>query len=244
MEKNYKSYQEKFFSKIINSKNFTYRVLLNYLEKYLYENYYVIDLGCGQGNIALFSAKKTKRVRGIDISEKSIEIAKKNARLLQLHEKTSFAVEDIEKTKNQTGDKADLIILTEVIEHLRNGLDILQKIHGWLKKDGILFLSTPSKNAPLLKIRRFKKRDKTFGHVKRYSENELKRYLKKFGFKIIEIHHAEGPFRNFLFISPLGKIPLKFANRFEIVSDIFTFIDNISLKLFGSSQIIIVAQKK
>ena len=244
MEKNYKSRQEEFFSKIINSKNFTYRILLNYLEKYLYRNSYVIDLGCGQGNIALFSAKKTKKVRGIDISEKNIEIAKEKAKLLHLDKKTSFLVGNIEKTENQTKEEADLVILTEVIEHLRKGYDVFQKIHGLLKKNGILFLSTPSKNAPLLKIKKFKKRDKTFGHVKRYSVNEIKKYLEEFGFKIIEVHFTEGPFRNFLFISPLGKIPLKFANRFEIVSDLFTFIDNISLKLFGSSQIIIVAQKK
>ena len=244
MEKNYKSRQEEFFSKIINSKNFTYRILLNYLEKYLYKNSYVIDLGCGQGNIALFSAKKTKKVRGIDISEKNIEIAKEKAKLLHLDKKTSFLVGNIEKTKNQTKNKANLIIFTEVMEHLDKGSDVLKRLNKWLNKSGILFLSTPSKNAPLLKIKRFREKEKTFGHVKRYSTNELKKYLDEFGFKILEIHHTEGPFRNFLFISPLGKIPLKFANRFEFVSDIFTFIDNISLKLFGSSQIIIVAQKK
>ncbi len=242
MKKNYQSYQEEFFSKIINNKNFTYRVLLNYLEKYLDKNYYVIDLGCGQGNISLFSAKKAKKIIGVDISEKNVEIARKNAKLLHLGQKTSFVVGDIEKIKTPK-NKADLIIFTEVIEHLNKGLNVLQKIHGWLKKDGILFLSTPSKNAPLLKIKKFKEKDKTFGHVKRYSTNEIKKYLEKFGFKILEVHFAEGPLRNFLFITNLGKIPLKFANRFVVISNLLTFLDNLSIKLFGYSQIIIVAQK-
>lgn len=238
-----KNYQKTFFSKIINKKNFTYRTLLAYLEKHLNKNFYVIDVGCGQGNIALFSAKRVKKITGIDISEENIKIAKRKARKLNLSKKTSFLAEDIEKL-GIPKNKANLIIFTEVMEHLDKGSDILKRLNKWLNKNGILFLSTPSKNAPLLKIKRFREREKAFGHVKRYSTNELKKYLNEFGFKILEIHHTEGPFRNFLFISPLGKIPLKFANRFEIVSDIFTFIDNISLKLFGSSQIIIVAQKK
>ena len=72
---------------------------------------------------------------------------------------------------------------------------------------------------------------------------ELTGLLKNAGLKIIETRKTEGIFRNFLFYNRLGRLPLKFANRFWIISDIFTSIDNITLKLLGESQLIVVAQK-
>jgi len=72
---------------------------------------------------------------------------------------------------------------------------------------------------------------------------ELTGLLKDAGLKIIETRKTQGIFRNFLFYNRLGNLPLRLANRFWIVSDIFTFIDNITLKLFGESQLIVVAQK-
>ena len=72
---------------------------------------------------------------------------------------------------------------------------------------------------------------------------ELTGLLRDAGLKIIETRKTEGIFRNFLFYNRLGRLPLRLANRFWIVSDVFTFIDNITLKLFGESQLIVVAQK-
>ena len=120
---------------------------------------------------------------------------------------------------------------------------VLNKFFSWLKGDGVLFLSTPSKNAPLFKIGITKKRDIKTGHLRRYTTKNLTEKLKKIGFTIIKTKKTEGILRNFLFFTNIGCFPLRLANKFQLISDIFTFLDNISLKLFGESQIIIVAQK-
>jgi len=104
-------------------------------------------------------------------------------------------------------------------------------------------ISVPSKNSPLFKLGFTKKFDERVGHLRRYNQEDLIRLLRKTGFKILEIQKTEGILRNFLFVSKFTGQIIRVANRFWIVSDIFTFIDNITLKLFGESQLIVVAQK-
>lgn len=240
----YEKYHQKTRSQreVIKKKNFTYRLILNTVEPYSVNRKKILDIGCGAGTLSFYLANYGNYVKGIDISPKAINACKTSAQKLGLTQNTKFQVGNFLKTKIQ-GD-FDLILCTEIIEHLPKDKIAIKKIFNYLKPDGLVIITVPSIKAPLYKTNFVKKFDKKVGHLKRYDGEELKSLLKKTGFKILKIHHTEGPFRNFLFISPLGKIPLKFANRFEIVSDIFTFIDNISLKLFGSSQIIIVAQKK
>ncbi len=228
---------------VIKKKNFTYRLILNIVEPYLANRKKILDIGCGAGTLSLYIANYDNHIiKGIDISPKAISACKTSAQKLGLIQNTRFQVGNFLKTRIK--EDFDLILCTEIIEHLPKDNIAIKKIFNYLKPNGLVIITVPSIKAPLYKTNFVKKFDKKVGHLKRYDEKELKSLLKKIGFKILEIHHTEGPFRNFLFISPLGKIPLKFANRFEIISDLFTFIDNISLKLFGSSQIIIVAQKK
>ena len=239
--KNNKKTQTLFFKKIINPKNFTYGVILEILIKYLKKKK-TLDAGCGEGNISLFVANHNNDVTGIDESKRSIAICKEKAKQLKLDLNTQFINAKIEKCK--FSQKFNLIICTEVIEHVNNDYLILNKFFNWLSNSGILFISTPSKNAPLFKAGIIKKGDKKVGHLRRYTIKYLTRILEDIGFKIVETQKTEGILRNALFFTILGRFPLRLANKFQLIGDIITFLDNISLKLFGSSQIIIVAQKK
>jgi len=104
-------------------------------------------------------------------------------------------------------------------------------------------ITVPSKNAPLIKFRTIKKFDKKSGHLRRYSLNGLKYLMEKNGLKVIFSKKTEGILRNSLFVFKFGQIIIRVANRFSLISDIITFFDNISLNLFGESQIIVVAKK-
>lgn len=69
-----------------------------YMEQYsefceIIENNTLLDIACGTGEYAIFCAQKIKTVCGVDLSSKMIEVAKKNANLLQL-ENISFKVQD------------------------------------------------------------------------------------------------------------------------------------------------------
>ncbi len=61
------------------------------------------------------------------------------------------------------------------------------------------------------------------------------------GFRIIETKRTEGLLRNFLFINPVAGKSIRFIKY--IFVDIVTFFDNISLFLFGESQIFLILTK-
>lgn len=135
--------------KIINEKNFTYRIIFNVLNKYIRKNKKILDVGCGSGTLSLNLASKGNKVLGIDISGKAIAACRESARIIGLNNaefKRMDFPNDIPKAK------FDYIICCEVIEHLKNDELALEKIFSVLNKNGIAIISTPSENAPLYKL--------------------------------------------------------------------------------------------
>lgn len=225
--------------KIIGERNFTYINILPPLNSCLNKKVkQILDIGCGSGTISLYLASKGYKVKGIDISKKAIRTCKESAESIGL-KNVNFEVSEFPNTV--PNGKFDLVFFSEVIEHLPDDELAFRKIHKLLNPGGILFLSTPSKNAPLYKLGYAKKFDKQVGHLRRYTVDELKALLKQNGFKIKKAYKKEGIIRNFLFLNPIAGKFIRFIKFFLV--DIFTSIDNISIKLFGESQIIIIAQK-
>lgn len=241
-KKLYENYHKgaKFQKTVINRKNFTYRNIVEVLDK-LKRIYSVLDIGCGTGTLDFYLAKQGKSIDGIDISSNAISTAKINARNFNLDKNIKFYVGDIQK-KLPVG-KYDLVILSEVIEHVYDGKSMIKKINILLRKNGILFLSTPLVTAPLYRLGVTSAHDIDAGHVHIYGEKEIVNLLKKENFKIVKVKKSEGIFRNSLFVYPSFGLIVRVANRFGIISDLLTFIDDVSLKLFGASQVIIVAKK-
>lgn len=225
--------------KVINLKNFTYINILPILNSCLNKKVKsILDIGCGSGTISLYLASKGYSVKGIDISRAAINTCKNSAKNMML-KNVKFEILEFPK-KIPTG-KYDLIFFSEVIEHLPNDELALKRIHTLLNYNGTLFLSTPSKNAPLYKLGATNKFDKKVGHLRRYEAEELTNKLKKCGFKIKNIYKKESVMRNFLFLNPTAGKLIRFIKFFLV--DIITTIDNVLTNIFGESQIIIVAQK-
>lgn len=228
-----------FQKKIIKENNFTYRHILKIINKYVTSSKKILDIGCGAGTLCLYLAQKNNRVLGIDISEKAIESAKKSAKFLRLEnvefKKCDFP-EDVPK------EMFDVVIFTEVIEHIREDDKALKKIFSLLQPDGIAIITTPSSNAPLYKLGLAKEFDQRVGHLRRYTVESLGQKAENTGFTIIEWRKIEGILRNFLFLNPIAGKFIRYIKYF--ISDLITFIDDVLVKMFGESNIIIVLQKK
>ncbi len=225
--------------KIVSANNFTYRHIIELIDKYVSPGMKVLDIGCGSGTLTFYMANKGIKVLGIDISNKSVEKCKESAEFLKLQNLTSFKTMDF--PDRSPGGLFDFVLLTEVIEHLENDNLAIKKIHALLKPRGILLLTTPSRNAPLFRLGLADTFDKKVGHLRRYTLSELEKKLTKQGFTILEKKKKEGILRNFLFINPIAGKSIRFIKFF--ISDLVTLLDTLSLWIFGESNIYIVAKK-
>lgn len=230
----------KFQIRIIKEKNFTHRNLIGVLKKYVDGERKILDIGCGAGTVDFYLANQCHNVLGIDISTKAVGMCKKSAQVLDLEKNLKF--ERLNFPKEKPLGKFDIVICSEALEHLENDKEAIKVIFLLLRSGGIAIFSTPSKNAPLYRLGLAKKFDKRVGHLRRYSPKELKNLIERSGFSILGVIKTEGILRNFLFVNSVAGKIIKFLRG--SAADLFTFLDNITLKLFGESQIFVIAQKK
>lgn len=232
------------YNKIISRNNFTYYYQLKFLDQLFKtgEPSNVLDVGCGVGSIALYIAKEfpDSKIEGIDISSSAIRIcnnAKKSSSILNA-KFTQSSVERISRNHH----KYDLVVCTEVIEHITDDRKFVRDLSRLLVKDGILLLSTPSRNAPLYKMGLLKNFDKEVGHLRRYTKDELIFLLQDNGFIVTEIVGIEGIFRNALFTLPLvGNIIRLIKGPFV---PLFHTIDEYIVRIFGESNFIVLAKNE
>lgn len=224
--------------RIIKKNNFTYRNLIPFIDSYFKKNK-ILDIGCGVGTIDFYLASKGKRVTGVDISSGAINIAKRNIGILNLRIKPKFQY--LNFMNHKIREKFDCILITEVLEHLPNDKLAIKEIFGLLRTNGILIASSPSKNAPLFRLGLLRDFDREVGHLRRYDESQFIDLFEKNGFKVIKVKLAEGIIRNTLFTNRTANFLVRFI-RGPIV-EFVTFIDNLTVPLFGESNIILVAKK-
>ncbi len=90
----------------------------------------VLDIGCGIGIVTYDIAQKAKFVVGIDINAKSIKTALSQFK----KENIKYIIGDV--TTYQFNEKFDYIILSNVLEHIRDRVPFLKRIRT--KADSIL----------------------------------------------------------------------------------------------------------
>lgn len=154
----------------------------------------VLDIGCSDGYIGSLLLKNRNNVYGIDISPKKVTAAKAlgvKARLV-----------DIEKQilpyKEHT---FDVVLLTDVIEHVFDTDELLERIKRILKVNGTLLITTPNtaslgrrlllflgKN-PFLEYstQNFPGCIPPVGHIRYYITSTLQEQLIRHGFKNVRI---------------------------------------------------------
>jgi len=88
----------------------------------------VLDIGCGNGDLSYDLAQKAKAVSGIDISEPSI----KKAKTAHKRDNLNFITEDA--TSYDFGVQFDVIVLSNVLEHIGDRVEFLIKVKSLAPK--------------------------------------------------------------------------------------------------------------
>lgn len=98
----------------------------------------ILEVGCGFGYLTYALKKAGHDVMGIDISKVAVDGAAKRYGNI-------FACEDVREMAKREGPKYDLIVFTEVIEHIDNVKDFMQAVNSLLLPGGHLLVTTPNK---------------------------------------------------------------------------------------------------
>jgi 2-polyprenyl-3-methyl-5-hydroxy-6-metoxy-1,4-benzoquinol methylase len=150
------------------------------------KNKKIIDIGCGNGYLGKALKEKKAIVHGCDISNDAVSQAKKELDRAFQFDASSNNFEEIE-------EKYDIIISTELIEHLLEPEKFLENLKKILKPDGFIVLTTPNflmwSNRIKMFLGKFEYRETGFwdrGHIHFFTYYSLKKVLKNLGYKIVE----------------------------------------------------------
>lgn len=172
----------------INSTKYIYPKLVQLLSQCKART--ILDMGCGNGEIANKLIEEGFEVYGVDASEEGIKIAEK-------HHAGCFYVMNFEEGNLPCELQAvefDTIISTEVIEHLyspRQYVELCKKILLKCTRGGVFVITTPYhgylKNLMMAFVGKL---DAHFtvlwegGHIKFWSRKTITRLLKEQGFEV------------------------------------------------------------
>jgi len=98
----------------------------------------ILDIGCANGRLGrkLRDLHKAKELIGVEVFKSAADEAAK------YYDKVYCG--DIELLTLPYKEHFDFIICGDILEHLRDPWTLLDRIHGWLKPDGILISSIPN----------------------------------------------------------------------------------------------------
>ncbi len=210
----------------------------------------LLDAGCGTGHILYIILRENKNrfelAEGIDFS---VEACRSASKLLGI--KTSPC--DLRDTSQIKG-KYDVVICSEVIEHIGDDRRVLLNLFNLLNETGKLIITVPYLR------KNWGKFDEISGHVRRYDKDELENKLKQAGFTILD-SFGWGNFVYSLYFTLVLKNsnPHSSLNKdnkeikpekraiFRLASDILTsafLIDNLFISKTGKGKtLFVVAQK-
>lgn len=161
------------------------------VNKYIKENGYIVDIGCGQEGSFLLS-HKDKIAQGYGLDHKIVNHNVGNISFINNQDNRQLPI-----LKNSI----DVVFLNAVLEHLQNPKDVLLEALALLKPDGIIVMTTPTPLAkPILEFMAYNL------HI--INEAEIREHVHYYSRKDIES-----------LVSDLNKVyPVKLINyeKFEI----------------------------
>ena len=177
------------------------RVILKVLEEhinFLPKNKIVYEIVTGMVGILKPFKDKGAKITGVDLGEEYINIGKERGLNLE--------VGSVDKLKKY--EKADLLILNHIAEHIVDIVSFLKECRNVIKNDGTLYIAVPTIETIPINYGNNIFNYLQNAHVYNFSEETLKYVIERAGFKSID------------YVTELGCIIAKKTNKFREQNDV------------------------
>ncbi len=171
----------------------SHRQITNYILSHYPNGAFVLDVGCGEGNIGTLLTKQFI-LTGIDISRTALARSPDNY--------VSRIAADLNVFDWKLNKRFDIICAADVLEHLVDPETVVNKFSRLLKPNGILIVSLP--NIAFISVRlgllcgNFPKHDIGIcdqTHLHWFTKSSTKIFLKRCGFDIVTVRPTVPPFQ-------------------------------------------------
>jgi len=214
-----------------NAKNFR-KYQLQLIKKYLRNN--LLEVGPGKGGFVEIYKKFVKKILLIEPDKKLYKFLKNKIKDKKIIVKN--------KTIDKINKKFDVIIYFDVIEHIKNDLNEINKAKKRLSKNGFLIINVPAHQYF------YNNFDKSVGHVKRYSKKDFKIIEKKTGLKIDKLSYYDSIGFVFLVLNKVFNLSSKNLNhKIKFWNSLIPFskiIDFLTFNIFGKSLLCVFKNDK
>jgi SAM-dependent methyltransferase len=141
-----------------------------------------LEVGCGDGFLTEFLAKKGFSGKALDLSEEAVQLTRKRV------ERYQIVVQKQDIVSSEEIGTYDLIILLDVLEHIEKDQITIEKITQLLRKDSFIIVSVP------IKKKEWRWDDENYGHYRRYEIQEIRNLFSHCGLQILVIWDITFPF--------------------------------------------------
>ncbi len=177
----------------------------------------ILDMGCGTGIYAKLLTKKGAKLKGFDISDEMLKIARKDNPKLDLRKGSLYKI--------PFKEKFDIVYAALAMDYVPNWDKVFRNVSNVLKKNGIFIFSTGNPLAEMLKsVKVGEEKLKVFG-IRNYFEEDKVHYskwdLKNKKVRVPSYHKTYGTI-----------VKTIVRNGFEIIDYEDTFPSKKSKKLF------------
>lgn len=105
----------------------------------------VLDVGCGGGILSEAMAKRGAQVTGIDLAEKSLQVAQLHA--LEANVQLDYRCVTVEALAQEKPQTFDVVTCMEMLEHVPDPASVVRACAALVKPGGHVFFSTLNRNA-------------------------------------------------------------------------------------------------
>jgi 2-polyprenyl-3-methyl-5-hydroxy-6-metoxy-1,4-benzoquinol methylase len=155
----------------------------------------ILEIGFANGDMTQYLFNHFEEVVGLEGGKPFIE--KINKRFPEQYKSGQFKIIHALVENFKSEQEYDVVLMSHVLEHLDNPIEILRKLKKFVKKNGVILILVPNANSlhrqvgvkmnMLRKVDELNEQDKKLGHKRVYTWNTLKNQIIKADLKILKL---------------------------------------------------------